>query len=555
MARLTGSIGQLLSAGLLLIAACTDNDDHRPPAPTATNSPTTGPLATATATPSAQPTPPGFANLQHIIIVMQENHSFDNYFGVLPYAADSPYHAPPTPGAPCPVDDSLCVDGLICAGTTPQSCANANFTGEDAAVVQAFHETTYCLDAPAHQWLCMHQDQNLCNPNSTTVLGDGFVVVNASPNPMGYYNEVDLPYYYALASTFALSDRHFASLVGPTLPNRMYSMAATSFGHLLTDSVDSQPPGPPGYQPITGTIFDLLDDAGHEWREYYECGDNAVPPRPYAQMFRYADVPNYVPLSQFQADTTGTTCRLPAVSYISLFNHEHGNFDIRAGQYDVSVLINSLMTGPCWASAALFVTYDEGGGFYDHVATPLAVSPDGIPPGACADLSNPPLSKTPGAGANCSASADSQAELVSMVFPGEAAADFTQYGFRIPLLAVSPFAKPQYVSHVVSDHTSLLRLIEDRFTPGRHLTARDARAHNLTDLFDFTTSPSLHATVSPPLAPTPGPGDGGCTFPLPSPAPSCVVPMAVPTGPTPTREPTPPPATPSCPIPRPAPAS
>jgi phospholipase C len=535
----------VVAAPLFLLAAC-DDDHHGFVPPTATSVPT------PTATPSGQPTPPGFENLQHIIILLQENHSFDNYFGVLPYAAGSPYHVPPTPGAGCAANDSLCVDGLTCEGTTPQACANSNLSA-DGAVVQSFHETTYCLDAPAHEWLCMHQDQNLCNPNSTDVLADGFVVVNDSMSPMGYYNEVDLPYYYALAATFALSDRHFASMVGPTLPNRMYSMAATSFGHLLTDSVDSQPPGPPGYLPVTGTIFDLLDAAGIDWAEYYECGENAVPPRPYAQMFRYNDLPNYVQVARFLADTQGDACQLPPVSYVSLFNHEHGNFDIRAGQYDVSVLVNSLMTGPCWASSVLLISYDEGGGFYDHVVTPLAVSPDGIRPGACADLSDPPLSRTPGAGANCSSSADTQADLISMLLPGEAPADFTQLGFRIPLLAISPFAKPRYVSHVVTDHTSMLKLIEDRFTPQRHLNARDAQAHNLTDLFDFATSPSLHATISPPLAPTPGPADGGCTFPLPSPAPSCVVPMPVPTGPTPTLQPTPPPATPVCPFPTPTP--
>ncbi len=533
----------VLMAGWLAMAACGDDDHHGRSGATPTITP---PVATATATPP--PAPPGFENLRHIVVVMQENHTFDNYFGVLPYAVGSPFHAPPTPGAGCPANDSTCVDGLTCTGTTPQTCQNANLS-EDGEVVQSFHESTYCLDAPAHEWVCMHQDQNFCNPNSTSVLADGFVVVNDATSPMGFYNEVDLPYYYALASTFALSDRHFASMVGPTLPNRMYSMAATSFGHLLTDSVDSQPPGPPGYQPITGSIFDLLDAAGQEWREYFDCGDNAVPPRPYAQMFRYADLPNYVRTAQFQADTQGETCQLPPVSFVSLYNHEHGNYDIRAGEYDVSVLIDDLMTGPCWSSSALFITYDEGGGFYDHVAAPLAVSPDGIPPGACADLSNPPLSKTPGGGANCSTSADTQAQLASMVVGNEPPADFTQYGFRIPLLAISPFSKPRYVSHVVTDHTSVLKLIEDRFTPGRHLTERDRQAHNLTDLFDFVTSPSLHATVSPPIGPTPGPSDGGCQFPLPSPAPSCAVPLPVPTGPPPTRQPTPPPATPMCPFP------
>src|SRR5262249_9196608 len=83
---------------------------------------------------------------------------------------------------------------------TPQTCENTNLTA-DGEVVQAFHESVYCLAAPAHQWLCMHQDQNLCNPNSTSVLADGFVVVNDSDSPMGVYNEVDMPYYYALATT------------------------------------------------------------------------------------------------------------------------------------------------------------------------------------------------------------------------------------------------------------------------------------------------------------------------------------------------------------------
>src|SRR5262249_55923746 len=120
MAGGRASIAPWVGAICLLIAACGDEDDrHGMP---------TVPVPTATATPRVEPTPPGFANLQHVIIVMQENHSFDNYFGVLPYAADSPYHSPPTPGSACPADDARCVDGLTCTGTTPPRCANRNFT-------------------------------------------------------------------------------------------------------------------------------------------------------------------------------------------------------------------------------------------------------------------------------------------------------------------------------------------------------------------------------------------------------------------------------------------
>jgi phospholipase C len=483
----------------------------------------------------------GLRNLSHVIIVIQENHSFDNYFGVLPYAGSTsyfsspnPYHPPPGPG-PCAARDSSCVDGLTCSGTTPQICANFNFQGSNQDF--STHTSDYCPSGgPNHDWTPMHQKANYCDPNSLDSLNNGFAQVDDSILPMEYYNETDLPYYYAVAETFAISDRHFASLIGPTLSDRMYTMAATSFGHLNTDAVNDQPPGPPGYQPITGSIFDLLDAAHQRWAEYYECGANAVPPRPYAQLFRYADIPNFVHLSntdpadqfrEFAAATRGANCTLPAVSYVSLYNHEHPPFSIQAGQHDVSVLINDLRSGPCWRDSIMFITYDEGGGFYDHVVPPAAVSPDGIAPGECSDFSNPPASLKPGGGANCSSSFNSQQDLKGMLLPGEKPADFTQLGFRIPLLAVSPFAKPHYVSHVVSDHTSILKLIEERFLGGISLTSRDARASDLTDMFDFVNAPSAGLRVSPAVAPTPG-ISGDCPAPLPTPEPSCTIPVPIP---------------------------
>jgi phospholipase C len=402
----------------------------------------------------------------------------------------------------------------------------------------------------------MHQKANFCDPNSPTPLNNGFPEVDGSDLPMGYYNETDLPYYYAAAETFAISDRHFASLIGPTLSDRMYTMAATSFGHLDTDQVNDSPPGPPGYQPITGSIFDLLDRHHRTWAEYYECGNNAVPPRPYAQLFRYEDIPNFVHLSntdpssqfpEFAAATQGAKCTLPDVSYVSLYNHEHPPYSIEAGEHDVSVLVDYLRTGPCWKDSIMFLTYDEGGGYFDHVIPPAAVSPDGIPPGRCADLSNPPGSLIPGGGANCSSSLVSQLSLEALALPGEKPANFTQVGFRIPLLAISPFAKPHYVSHVVSEHASLLKLIEERFTGGKHLTQRDAQTSDLSDMFDFVHSPSANLAVSPAVAPTPVIA-GKCKSPLPTPEATCSVLFPLPT-PSPTPPPTPTPTPVACTIP------
>ena len=191
----------------------------------------------------------------------------------------------------------------------------------------------------------------------------------------------------------------------------------------------------------------------------------------------------------------------------------------------MSQIIGALRSSPNWNDSVLFFTYDEHGGFYDHVMPPPApqagaLTPDGIAPGQCADASNPPASEMPGGGANCTHSKTVDAPGLCPTFtptgPYPAnCATFNQLGFRLPFVAVSPFAKPQYVSHTVGSHTSLLAFIERRFALPS-LTARDANSNDLEDLFDFDNSPSLNATVG--IAPLPGeppavmPGDPGCPF-------------------------------------------
>ncbi len=526
--------------------------------------------------------------VNHIIIVMQENHSFDNYFGVLPLAPKlntmtgvplglGPYHnnnsATGSNGG-CPTSDHLCVDGLNCTRDAlgNYTCANSNVEDDGSTQVFSFHDTNYCVAPDVdHSWLPSHLEGNYSSPNLTfgPSPNDGFVRVNdrteqhdsstgetpTDDDTMGFYDERDLAYYYALAQTFAIDDRYFCDVVGPTIPNRFYLMAATSFGHLTTTVGELFPPfntsgrfGPGSYyQPINGTIFDLLDNAGVSWVDYFsdlpQAGDFRDPASVSgAGHFKAATTPPGGPPADFFVDASTPGCGLPRVALVdpilvgSLGNNstdEHPPHDIRAGQKFVSQVVDAVRNGPCWTDSIVFINYAEHGGFYDHVAPAIAnqngaMTPDGIFPGQCADASNPMGgSENAGGGQQCS---DSRAAAASLCgapyiptgtsgftptgpYPAYCAA-FDTLGFRVPFIAVSPFSKPQYVSHTTGDHTSLLALIEKRFLNGKHLNARDGNANTLEDMFDFDHSLSAGMSVSSTLAPEPDlvlDGNGSCT--------------------------------------------
>ena len=469
--------------------------------------------------------------VNHIIIVMQENHSFDNYFGVLAYVSGGVYH-----GGPCSADDHQCVDGLTCTGKSngDLNCANSNLD-DDGSIVKAIHEPSRCV-APDldHSWFGTHREANFVYPNRTLAnfLADGFVrsndlteqLDNGTENPtddqtIDYFNQNDIPFYYDLAQKFAISDRYFASLLGPTFPNRSYLMAATSFGHLTTS--DALPPAG-GYKPITGTIFDLFNKYGISWADYFQDA-------PQAGSFLPND-PHFLPLLDFLAQASGIPSAdpLPQVSFVDpafgsegtlLENDEHPPTDIQRGQAYVSQVVNAVRNGPYWKDSIIFITYDEHGGFYDHAESAPApqggaLTPDGIAPGQCEDLSNPPASQQPGGGAECSynfaGSANTTLAEAEELCPELTAdptgtypancANFNQLGIRVPFIAVSPFSKPGYVSHAVGDHTSLLALIERRFLTINgvtlHLTKRDEHANPLEDMFDFEHSPSLNTPLT-----------------------------------------------------------
>jgi len=361
--------------------------------------------------------------IDHIVVLMQENRSFDSYFGRLPEF-----------GVPE-------VDGLTDQTSNPDSAGDPVFV---------FHQDRYCTEDTDHSWAASHRQYN-------DGANDGFVVTNGrrGARAMGYYDESDLPYDYALARTFAVGDRYFCSLLGPTNPNRFYVYSATSFGHIRNQQgigIFSQ-----------RTIFDVLSENGISWKIYFSD-------IPFAALFaQLSAAPEVVRIDEYFSDAAAGT--LPRVAFVdpAFFNlfgpqsDEHPPGNIQRGQALVADVVNALIASPNWPRAAFFLTYDEHGGFHDHVPPPPACVPDDIPP---------------------------------MLRSGDPVARFDRYGFRVPFVAVSPYAKPGYVSHVVYDHTSILRFIETRFSLPA-LSDRDANADPLLDLFDFDNA----ALLDPPRLP------------------------------------------------------
>jgi phospholipase C len=420
---------------------------------------------------SASSSSEGLSAAQHIIFMSQENRSFDHYFAKL-----NDYRA--ARGLPRDADDLP---------------ANASNPDPNGVPIAAFHLRTMCVEPPSPSWGGSHIAFNASNPASNTPTMDGFVISAAGTalyanlndtrgvRAMGYFTDQDLPYYYFVATQFATSDRFFASVPGETPPNRAYMMAATSMGYV--------------HDPRTSlsakTIFHLLEEKGISWKVYQSDatgspGDAEVSITGsflgYFQPFANQHQAKMVPLSQFFTDLQNNT--LPAVAMIepgwSAGEDEHPGVGMnpQVGVLAVSRIISALRASSSWKNSIFLLTWDEGGGFYDHVAPPNNVpNPDGIAP---RDL-----------------------------FSDEPAGDFTRYGFRVPLLVVSPFAKPHYISHTPADFTAVLKLIETRFglLP---LTRRDANETDMLEYFDFVNSPNLNAPA-PPVQPT----NGACYRGLP----------------------------------------
>jgi phospholipase C len=446
-------------------------------------------------------------SIQHIVFMVQENRSFDQYFGALrEYWRENGYADQAFDGLPQfnnpsePLASNPGCDPAYPFTTSPSPYTPCTVDSSSPAI-QSYHLITQCVENPSPSWNEAHVDWNVHTPLSSTPTMDGIVKTAANEirsteyvpgsNPpeddynglraMGYYDGGDLPYYYFMASNFATSDRWFSPVMTRTQPNREYLIAATSAGHVY-------PPGPSTPKYTTKTIFEELQDNNISWRVYvsdYALGGTLASHTElgyYAFAQQYPQ--NFAPSTQFITDAQNGT--LPSVSEIDpgfdSGTDEHAGLDdtkpgdkIQVGAKYVASLINALMQSPSWKNTVFILTWDEFGGFYDHVPPQPMPSPDGIKP---IDLKPGDICTTT-TGVTC---------------------DFVFTGYRVPLIVISPFTKQHYVSHTVEDYTAILKFIETRFNLPS-LTARDAAQPDMTEFFDFTNPPWM-TPPTPPAQPT-----------------------------------------------------
>ena len=386
------------------------------------------------------------SEIEHVVVVMMENHSFDNYLGVLGRG-----------------------DGLTLGpnGRPTNACPAA-----DGPPLRAFHMPNTCQlpTQPSQTWNATHAQWDGGRM-------DGFVRSDSGPVAMGYWAGEDLPFYYGLARTFPVCDRWFASCMGQTFPNRRFLLAGTARGNIATDKKTVA-----DFQPPNGTIMELLNRHAITWRDYFSDLPTTALFPPVLQ----ANGDKVVTIERFFADAAAGA--LPSFSLVEPnYDHasEENSDDITTGESFVARVVGAVMTGPGWPKTLLLWTYDEHGGYYDHVPPPPAVPPDEVGP-----------------------------RLGAADVPG----GYDVYGLRVPAVVVSPHARKDYVSHVVHDHTSILKLLDTKFNLPA-LTDRDGTADALLDCLDLGSPPAF---LTPPVLPAPrNPSD---TTPL------CTSPGLIPKG-------------------------
>lgn len=357
--------------------------------------------------------------IKHFMVLMQENHSFDNYFGTYPGA-----------------------DG------TPADTCMPNPAAGKTACSKPFHVGGKAIVDLGHNVSIFDSEYN----NGKL---DGFVSAfdtqkGVGDLAMGYYDDRDIPYYWNLADNYVLFDRLFTSAAGGSVWNHMFWVT----GAPGNPAADALLPNGESFDNVP-TIFDRLQAAGVSWKFYVQNyqpditfrtpgkGDKGsqivwVPPLDYNRFLDNPELHNrIVDMSEYYKDAAAGT--LPAVSFmVPSGASEHPPGSVQAGETFVRTLINTLMRSSAWDSSAFMWTYDDWGGWYDHVKPPKV--------------------------------------------------DKFGYGFRSPALLVSPYAKKGYVDHTVLDFTSELKFIEKNWGVAP-LSSRDAAANNITDAFDFNAAP------------------------------------------------------------------
>ncbi len=497
--------------------------------------------APLTVTATFGPTNP-YAALNHIVLFVQENRSLDHYFGaMLGYWAANGYgtngqtfnglpqcNQPVNGVSPAPPPNPGC-DPTI----TDECKPNPNYP------VTSFHFASECQEVQSPFWNEAHNDWDYANPADqpaeTTPPLNGFVFTAAydargsllmdvnGVRAMGYLDWTDLNYYYFMASNFGTSDTWFAPVMDRTQVNRMYLMAATSQG-------DAYPIGGgvgDNSQLTSTTIFEALQNAGINWKIYVNpegvidkqtgaaCNNDisdanslCLIQSSYINMFAYEStiinsagqtpdlLQHIAPISQFAIDAQSEAtfpqfALIEPASAASLDEHPNdidssAPVDVQAGANYAAGLINSFMLSPVWTDSAMIFTYDEAGGYYDHVPPQPIAAPGGdagstVPPYSPYDL-NPAL--------------DDICTKTGEVL-GQGTCDFAWTGYRVPMIVISPYAVKNFVSHNVRDTTAVLTMVEARFGL-QPLTGRDAAQLDMTEFFDFVNKP----WETPPTPPT-----------------------------------------------------
>jgi phospholipase C len=415
-------------------------------------------------------------DIQHVVIFIQENRSFDHYFGS--------YRG---------------VRGFSDQSMAFQQPDPSNTTNPPIGTLLPFHlDTTKtnaaCTHDITHEWVPQHQSWNNGAMN-------GFVTSRLAINSndavlsMGYYNRADLPYYYALADAFTICDNYFCSVIGPTHPNRLYTMAAS----LDPDGLN----GGPVLQTIIvnagafngkltyTTMPEQLQTRGITWKVYSSPDEtliNGIVSDNVLSFFKnYQDPASVLHQNafgpQFPVDFLADIAsgNLPQVSWLvgSVVTSDHPPSPSLFGENVLSLVVSALMANPAlWAKTALFVTFDENGGFFDHVPPPTA------PPG------------TPGEYVTAPAMPDPTVVGTPPIHGP------IGLGFRVPMLVISPLSRGGFVASDVFDHTSVLRFLETLFgAEVPNLSAwRRAAVGDLTSAFNFKAPnqsiPSLPSTVA-----------------------------------------------------------
>ena len=508
--------------------------------------------------------------MKHVVFMLQENRSFDTYFGMLnPYRQANGWNVG---------DDgnTYNVDGI---DDKLSSFVNDDDEGQPFSL---FKFQSACIDDMSSAWLESYGDVNRYDFSTTRAIsmdgfvhtaegyaksgaGDGQFTDLVGQRAMGYYDQGIINYYYYMASQFAVSDRWFSPVSSKSTPNRIATMTGGTTQGLVNDPfVDDGVTT----QLTMQTIFQELDQNNVPWKIYYsitaggctdedgDCGpggqSNAYPVTSFSA-FSYStkylyenptqaacvaptigsqqavgdasnafciDITHIAPLDQYMSDVANDT--LPSYAFIEAAygasdEHPGSGQSILEGQQQVSTIINALMQSPSWASSVFFLSYDEPGGPFDHVPpvpghsndntdASLGTIPDIGTIAVNADSYNPCLPPGGTATLHCDLTPSDPGAN-----PGDAPAQqgfAAQLGFRLPNLVISPFTRKHYVSHIPMDHTAILKFVESRFiNASTNLTNRDAAQPNLLDFFDFTNIP----WATPPTPPAPNAPPGQCT--------------------------------------------